>query len=37
MFTSKLIPISKSRSLTFLWLGFIVKTPVTSSPFLLVR
>lgn len=34
---SKLTEISKSRSLTFLWLGFMVNVPVTSSPFLLVR
>ena len=34
--TSKLTAISKSRSLTFRVFGFMVKTPVTSSPFLLV-
>ena len=33
---SKLTEISKSRSLTFLAFGFMVNTPVTSSPFLQV-
>ena len=36
MQTSKLTLISKSRSLTFRVFGFMVKAPVTSSPFLLV-
>ena len=35
--TSKLIPISISRSLTFLSLGERLKTPVSSSPLVQVR